>query len=68
MIKIIVLRADEGKLYTNGKIEGVIAWVDESEVGQWYQIPAGSKKEEKKESIYDKFKYDLDLEEEDIEE
>jgi hypothetical protein len=34
VIKIIILRADKGKIYTNGKIEGTIVWVDETEVNQ----------------------------------
>lgn len=59
MIKIIILRADEGKIYTNGKIEGTIVWVDESEVSQWYQVSIKSKK---KNTPYEKFKYDLDTE------
>ena len=60
MIKIIILRADKGKIYTNGKIEGTIVWVDESEVNQWYQISIKSKN--KKETPYEKFKYDLNTE------
>lgn len=59
MIKIIILRADEGKIYTNGKIEGTIVWVDESEVSQWHQVPIKSKK---KDTPYEKFKYDLNAE------
>lgn len=59
MIKIIILRADKGKIYTNGKIEGTIVWVDESEVNQWYQV---SIKTKKKNTPYEKFKYDLNTE------
>lgn len=59
MIKIIILRADEGKIYTNGRIEGTIVWVDKSEVNQWYQISIDSKE---KDAPYEKFKYDLNVE------
>lgn len=57
MITIIILKADEGKVYTNGKLKGKIVWVkNKNELYKWYQIS------DKKEKI------NLHFEEENIEE
>ena len=57
MIIIIILKADEGKVYTNGKLKGKIVWVkNKNELYKWYQIS------DKKEKI------NLHFEEENIEE
>ena len=57
MIIITVLKADEGKVYTNGKLRGKIVWVkNKNDVFKWYQVS------EKKEKI------NLYIQEENIEE
>ena len=57
MIIITVLKADEGKVYTNGKLRGKIVWVkNKNDVFKWYQVS------EKKEKI------NLYIQEESIEE
>jgi hypothetical protein len=62
LIKIKILKAEKGKIYTNGVLQGKVIWLsDKDDISTWYQINIKKETEQKEvNNFYEDFKKKYD--------